>query len=775
MVQSQHKKSVKKSHIPHSRELCRVLLEEDYDGVFITNEDDGFVEIGRGICTMLGYSREELSGLSLSDILTEKMESASLAPAGKEKIKHYQCLFRCRDGTQLPVAIKIRAIEENHILWLVHDLRDKNQAEQQFRESEERFRLLAESSLTGIYLIQEGCFRYVNKAMADMFGYTVEELTGGLSITELIHSEDRTLVLENVRRRVEGEKDFVRYVFRGLRKDGSVMYVEVHGGRITYGGKTGVIGTLVDITEQKNAESALRASEERYRALYRENPSMFFTLDREGVVIEVNDFGADRLGYTKEELQGQPFQHIFHPDDISDVGVKLTTCLQNPGEVYHWVLRKMRKDGSQMWGEEYVRSVEGPEGSLYVLVVCQDISRSKQLQAENERLTAQFYQAQKMEAIGHLAGGIAHDFNNLLVPIIGYVDMHLSELSPDTKLHTDLTQIGKAAHRAASLTRQILAFSRQQMLELNLVSLNDIVDEFKSMLERLIGEDIDLRTVFSSALSLIKADRAQIEQVLMNLVINSRDAMPDGGILTIETTTVYLDETYVSKNAAELKAGQYVMLAISDTGKGMNTETQKRIFDPFFTTKEMGRGTGLGLSTVFGIIKQHKGHIGVYSEPEHGTTFKIYLPLADEAVKAKLVPAQSPSSIYGTETVLVVEDEELVRKVVCETLEAHGYDVVEGSTPLEGLKLVADKPVIDLLLTDVVMPEMNGKELYGKLCELYPDSKVLYMSGYTNNVIVHHGLLEEGINFLQKPFALRDLVQKVRQSLDLNSGKKETV
>jgi len=207
----------------------------------------------------------------------------------------------------------------------------------------------------------------------------------------------------------------------------------------------------------------------------------------------------------------------------------------------------------------------------------------------------------------------------------------------------------------------------------------------------------------------------------------------------------------------------------------MNTETQKRIFDPFFTTKEMGRGTGLGLSTVFGIIKQHKGHIGVYSEPEHGTTFKIYLPLADEAVKAKLVPAQSPSSIYGTETVLVVEDEELVRKVVCETLEAHGYDVVEGSTPLEGLKLVADKPVIDLLLTDVVMPEMNGKELYGKLCELYPDSKVLYMSGYTNNVIVHHGLLEEGINFLQKPFALRDLVQKVRQSLDLNSGKKETV
>jgi len=331
--------------------------------------------------------------------------------------------------------------------------------------------------------------------------------------------------------------------------------------------------------------------------------------------------------------------------------------------------------------------------------------------------------------------------------------------------HPDLRLVRKAANRAADLTRQILAFSRQQVLELSVLDLNVIIDEFKEMLQRLIGEDIALQTFLSSSLYPVKADKGQIEQVLMNLAINSRDAMPAGGKLTIETTNVFLDETYVKKHASELAPGQYVMVAVSDTGQGMDTKTRKQIFDPFFTTKESGKGTGLGLATVFGIIKQHQGHIWVYSEPGQGTTFKMYLPKAKETRQTYTSTTKGPISIYGTETVLVVEDEEMVRKLVCETLEAHGYDVVEAQSPTECLELASGKATIHLLLTDVIMPEMNGKELYLEIAAIHPISRVLYMSGYTNNVVVHHSILDEGVNFLQKPFTVHNLTRKVRDVL----------
>jgi len=367
------------------------------------------------------------------------------------------------------------------------------------------------------------------------------------------------------------------------------------------------------------------------------------------------------------------------------VSEQLKTCLQNPRQVYHWQFRKVRKGGSLMWVEEFVRAVNGPDGVVYVLVVCQDITERKQLEAANEQLAAQFYQAQKMDAIGRLAGGIAHDFNNLLVPIIGYIDLNLTDLSPESKLYADLRLVRKAADRAADLTRQILAFSRQQVLKLSLLDLNTTIDEFKKMLQRLIGEDIELQTFLSPSLYPVKADKGQIEQVLMNLAINSRDAMPAGGKLTIETANTFLDAAYVEKYASDLMPGRYVMVAVSDTGQGMDAETRKRIFDPFFTTKESSKGTGLGLATVFGIIKQHQGHIWVYSEPGQGTTFKIYLPQTKDTTQTSTTTTKEPISMYGTETVLVVEDDENVRKLVCETLEAQGYDVVEAPSPTDCL------------------------------------------------------------------------------------------
>lgn len=414
--------------------------------------------------------------------------------------------------------------------------------------------------------------------------------------------------------------------------------------------------------------------------------------------------------------------------------------------------------------ERYTVPVRSAEGEYYGrLWSYRDITRRKTLEE-------QLRQAQKLEAVGRLAGGIAHDFNNLLVPIVGYTELGMMRLSPDDKLYTDLSRIRQAAERATGLTRQILAFSRKQLLEVGIFDLNRIIAEFEKMLQRLIGEDIQVQTYLTPTLYPVRVDRTQIEQILLNLVLNARDAMPQGGKLTLETANTFLDETYVEKHAG-VQPGQYVMLAVSDTGHGMDAETQRYIFDPFFTTKEPGKGTGLGLATVFGIVKQHQGHIWVYSEPGYGTIFKIYLPQAEGTPQVDTDEAEATTPLHGTETILVVEDAEMVRNLVCETLTAHGYRVIEASHPADAQQLASDyNEPIHLLLTDVIMPQMNGRELYQKLSTLSPEIKVLYMSGYTDNVIVHHGILYEGVNFLQKPFTVHDLIQKIRKVLSFSSA-----
>ncbi|MCB0212493.1 MAG: PAS domain S-box protein, partial [Anaerolineae bacterium] len=644
------------------------------------------------------------------------------------------------------------------------DITERRQVEDELRASETRFRTFVDHATDGFFLHDaQAVIVDVNRWACESLGYTREELIG-MTPFDFDAEINPTSLNQLITRLQAGE--VVAFDSGHRRKDGTVFPVEIRIRSFSYGQHRFGVALVRDITGRKQAQEALRTSEERYRALYHENPSMFFTLDAEGTVIALNDFGASQLGYTKDELEGQSILNTFYAEDQTAVSQQLKTCLQNPWQVFRWQFRKIRKNGSLMWVEEFGRTVNGPDGAVYILVVCQDITERKQLEAENKRLTMQFYQAQKMEAIGRLAGGIAHDFNNLLVPIIGYVELNLTDLDPDSKLYADLAIIRKAANRAADLTRQILAFSRQQVLELRLLDLNLIIAEFKKMLQRLIGEDIELQTLLAPTLAPIKADKGQLEQVLMNLAINSRDAMPTGGKLTIETANTFLDEAYVDKYAGDLAPGPHIMVAVSDTGLGIDTKMQKRIFDPFFTTKESGQGTGLGLATVFGIIKQHQGHILVYSEPGNGTTFKIYLPQAQEAHPTIVSMTKAPHSIYGTETVLVVEDEEMVRKLVCETLEAHGYDVIEAQSPTDCLELASAKTTIHLLVTDVIMPEMNGKELYQKIKAIHPNSKVLYMSGYTSNVIVHHNMLDEDINFLPKPFTVQTLAQKVREVLN---------
>jgi signal transduction histidine kinase/ActR/RegA family two-component response regulator len=403
-------------------------------------------------------------------------------------------------------------------------------------------------------------------------------------------------------------------------------------------------------------------------------------------------------------------------------------------------------------------------------MISQGIERKR---AEEALLASeeQLRQSQKLEAIGQLAGGVAHDFNNLLTVITGYSDLALMRLGKDDPIRLNVEEIKKAGERAASLTRQLLAFSRKQVLQPKLLKLNAIVADVDKMLCRLIGEDIDLLTVLEPSLGQIKADPGQIEQVILNLAVNARDAMPQGGKLTIETSNVYLDNDYVRKHAP-VRPGNYVMLAMSDTGTGMDTETQARMFEPFFTTKVQGKGTGLGLATVYGIVKQSEGSIWVYSEIGKGTSFKVYLPRVDDVAPIAAAPESLADLARGRETVLLTEDEEPVRRLTRVILEMNGYQVLEAAGGDEALSIYKQhQGRIDLIIADVVMPKMSGPELAQNLETLCPDIKVLYLSGYTDDAILRHGLLDREIAFLQKPFTAEALTRKVREVLDMTHEK----
>jgi CheY-like chemotaxis protein/two-component sensor histidine kinase len=371
-----------------------------------------------------------------------------------------------------------------------------------------------------------------------------------------------------------------------------------------------------------------------------------------------------------------------------------------------------------------------------------------------------------MEAVGRLAGGVAHDFNNLLTAIIGYSQLALGRLHREDPMRKEIEEVERAGQRAAGLTNQLLAFSRRQVLQPQVLDLNAIVSNLGKMLERLIGEDIELATTLGRDIGFVKADRGQIEQIIMNLVVNSRDAMPEGGKLTIETFNADLDESYTAEHI-DAHPGAHVVLAISDNGSGIDKETQSNIFEPFFTTKEQGKGTGLGLSTVYGIVKQSGGHIGLYSEAGEGTTFKVYLPRFEEAGDKRDLRASQTESLRGSETVLLVEDENSVRQLARRVLEINGYVVLEAARSDEAWQIYQGHPgPIHLMLTDIVMPGTSGRELAQRLTALQPETKVLYMSGYTDDAIVHHGVLGAGTPFLQKPFTPESLARKVREVLD---------
>jgi two-component system, cell cycle sensor histidine kinase and response regulator CckA len=511
--------------------------------------------------------------------------------------------------------------------------------------------------------------------------------------------------------------------------------------------------------ELEEAKDVLAKSEERYRDLFENANDIIYTLDLEGNFTSINKKGEQLTGYLREEILQMNIASIIAPGYMEIARQKLDEKLANSSETTIYELEIICKDRSLIPVEVSSRAIYEAGKTVGIQGIARDIS-------ERNRLEDQLRQAQKMESIGRLAGGVAHDFNNLLTAIIGYSQMAMRHLPPDNPAQNEILEVEKAGQRAAELTKQLLAFSRKQVLQPKILDLNQVITGIKRMLGRLIGEDIELSTRLSADLGKVRADPGQIEQIIMNLAVNARDAMPQAGKLTIETENVELQEVYSQAHLA-VKPGAYVVLAFSDTGIGIDKETQSQIFEPFFTTKEKGKGTGLGLSTVYGIVKQSGGNILVNSEPGKGTTFKIYLPLIKEPSTVDETPPPIIESFIGTETILLVEDEEMVRQLARKILQASGYTVLETTSVANALeRFEQDAGKIDLIITDVIMPGMSGRELVQQLAQKDIKAKALYMSGYTNNPISSEAILEEGMAFLQKPFTPGDLLRKVREVLN---------
>lgn len=512
--------------------------------------------------------------------------------------------------------------------------------------------------------------------------------------------------------------------------------------------------------ERKRAEHELSKSEERYRDLVENAHDIIYSHDLQGNYTSMNKAGERITGYTHDESLALSLAAIVAPEDLPKTQEMLRRKIAGE-RVTAYEMEIIAKDGHRVAVEANTKLVYQDGVPVGVQGIARDVTERKQLEE-------QLRQSQKMEAIGQLAGGVAHDFNNLLTAINGYSSLALQRLEDSHPVKPYLEEVKKAGDRAANLTRQLLAFGRKQILQPLALNLNGVVSDMSKLLRRLIGEDIELTAKLDADVGRVMADPGQIEQVLVNLIVNARDAMPRGGNLTIETKNAELDKEYGSKHVG-VAPGSYVMLAVSDTGIGMSEETRKRIFEPFFTTKEKGKGTGLGLSTVYGIVKQSGGNIWVYSEPGKGTTFKVYLPRAESKARESKEKIAEAAPHGGSETVLLVEDEEVVRGLARRILEQAGYTVVEASKSAEALRFCEEHAEeVDLLLTDVVMPEMSGKELADRLKSQRPDLKMLFMSGYTDEAIVHHGVLDSSVEFIQKPFTPAGLVKKVRDVLDSN-------
>ncbi|MFL6210413.1 MAG: PAS domain S-box protein [Pyrinomonadaceae bacterium] len=754
------------AELQQSEVQYRRLLDTAYEGIWMADVSAHIIYANQRLADMLGYTVAEMIGRSAFEVLDEA-ERAKMKVNWQRRLQgieeQYDLRLLRKDGSYIWVILSVTPIRDEQgevtgALAMLTDISERKRAEEAQRRSEEKYRGIFDNATMGIYQVApDGTLLTANYTLARMLGYdaTEELLQRNLAEDIYYRTEERAELLA----RYEPSSVVVAVEVLWKKKDGSSLWVHINCRAIK--DETGQTiyfdGFAHDITERKRAEQELSKSEERYRDLVENAHDIIYSHDLAGSYISVNKVVEQILGYTPEEALRLNLAQIVAPEYLEKARQMIASKLAGE-RVTAYDLELIAKDGRRIAVEVNTKLIYQEGVAVGVQGIARDVT-------ERKLLEEQLRQAQKMEAVGQLAGGVAHDFNNLLTAITGYSELTLMRLQAADPLRRNIEEVKKAGERAAALTRQLLAFSRKQVLQPKVIDLNAVVSELEKMLRRLIGEDIGLRTALAPTLGSIKADPGQIEQIIMNLVVNARDAMPQGGKLTIETQNVYLDEDYAKTHIA-VTPGPYVLLAVSDTGTGMDEKIRARIFEPFFTTKEVGKGTGLGLSTVYGIVKQSGGNIWVYSEVGLGTTFKVYLPRVDEGAEEYQRGAETEAALYGTETILLAEDEEMVRKLAREVLEMYGYQVLEAANGGAAL-LICERHTepIHLLITDVIMPEMSGRKLAARLARLRPEMKVLYMSGYTDNAIVHQGVLDEGTNFIQKPFAPHALAQKVRAVL----------
>jgi PAS domain S-box-containing protein len=699
--------------------------------------------------------------------LARKDEIGELATAFNNMVQKRQRaedeLRRLRDQLELRVIERVVELAKVNEALRAENT-ERKRAEETLRESEEKFRQLAEN-ITDVFWMTSPDLKtihYISPGYELIWGRSTESLyRDPHQWVEAILPEEREHVFA-LFATLSGNASKVSVEYRIARPDGTVRWVHDRGFQVrdAAGNLVRLAGIASDVTERKEIEEMLQRQQTELRVLFDFTPAMIFFKDTQNAILRVNKRFADTIGKSVEEIEGKGYGEIDAPEAAKHYADDLEVI--HSGAPKLGIIETIRNwEGKELWVQTDKVPVCDKDGKVTgIVVMCQDITARR-------RFEIQLFQSQKMETVGKLAGGIAHEFNSIMTAIIGQGELMLGDLPEGSPLAKNVTEISKAADRAATLTRQLLAYGRKQLLKPETLDLNRVLASMERMFRHLMGGDVVTQIIPGASLQAVKADAGQIEQVIMNIAINARDAMPNGGKFILETANVSFDQESVVRYP-ELKAGDYVMLAITDTGKGMTAEVKARVFEPFFSTKEVGEGTGLGLSTCYGIIKQSGGHISVYSELARGSTFKIYLPQVEHEAKVAKRRVDSPDLPRGTETILLVEDDPALREMAATLLRRLGYTVLPAANGIEALNLKQQRDVghIDLLFTDVVMPHMSGKELSERVQALYPHTRVLFTSAYTENAIIHQGVLNKGLALLQKPFTPSALAQKLRQVLD---------
>jgi two-component system cell cycle sensor histidine kinase/response regulator CckA len=752
-----------------SEEKFRSIFYNAKEGISLADvETRKFFMCNQVFCDMFGYNLEELKNLRVEDLhpredLHRVLNDFGSHAQGKETLaENIPCLRS--DGTIFYANISITSVEIGGGIYNIGFFRDVTQrkkAAEALSESERKYRTILESMEEGYYESDlRGNLTFFNDPICKISGYTRDELMG-MNSRNYLSPETAKKVYEIFNKVYQTGKPVSKVCHEFIKKDGSKTTVEASASLIrdSEDKPVGFRGIMRDVTEENKIEAELMQTKSFLQNIFDSSAEGIITTDLHGNIIYTSPRVKDILLYNQEELIGKK-AYSFYRNGKEDAKA-IMKALTEKGELRSHEIKFIRRDGRPVdinLSASFLKDETGE--TIGTLGIYSDIT-------EEKRLEAQLLQSQKMEAIGTLAGGVAHDFNNILTTIIGNCHFALTSLQKEDPLFEDIEDIKRAGERAADLTRQLLAFSRKQLIQPKILDINEVLTDMGKMISRLIGEDIEMSMATAPDLWHVEADPGQIEQIVMNLVVNAKDAMPRGGMLTIETANVVLNEDYLLDQGIVGEAGNFVMFAISDNGIGMDKETQEHIFEPFYTSKGSDKGTGLGLSTIYGIVKQNRGYVFVYSEPMQGSTFKVYLPGTEKEASRESKEQYIAKGLGGSETVLIVEDDSNVRKLLRNSLKKKGYRILEAENGENALRVgQTHDGSIDLILTDVVMPKMSGKELAKRMEKIDPHVKVIFMSGYTDDAIVKHGILPQGQQYIQKPFTPNSLVRKVREVLD---------